>query len=262
MIQTPQAMMGASTDGVSVLPRSPKFRTPTNAFSSNEGTIQRVSTFSNLANQAIEKGHYREALDYYQSALEDYLEGSPTLVELVNAAATCFNLGALSKKLQDYRQAGDYFCQAEDLYRACAQKVKQAPEKEQQSASTCDVCLQQLIVETLQARAHLHYKYQKWRDDAIECHELVVEALEEDNTSDDVSVDYNKIHFTVLPKGTRRELLIASLQSLGKFYVERGELEDGLMAYQETLKVLKEQDENGSPTQQRQDETSQIIRAL
>jgi hypothetical protein len=47
------------------------------------------------------QGKYRQALEYYQSALAEYLVGSPTVVELVNAAATCFILGALSKKLQD-----------------------------------------------------------------------------------------------------------------------------------------------------------------
>ena len=257
-----------------------------NNFNNNS---ERVSIHSNHANQAISKGKYHDALGCYRQALAEYLRGSPTLVELVNAAATCFNLGALSKKIQDYKQAGNYFRQAETLYRTCAVQAKQLPAATtscskqhypQQSATAataqpynCDVCLPQLIVETLQARAHLHYKYQKWLDDAIECHELVVEVLEsEDSTSssspsaNEKPVIYSKIQFTILEEESRQDLLVASLQSLGKFYVERGDLEDGLMAYQETLRVLKTQQEmlggSGSGTQQRQDEISQIIRAL
>ena len=107
-----------------------------------------VSSYSNRASQAISQGKYRPALEYYQLALDDYLKDSPTVVELVNAAATCFNLGALSKKLQDYPQAVEYFCQAEELYRTCAEQVDQyrASNHQQQQQSTlapssCDVCL-------------------------------------------------------------------------------------------------------------------------
>jgi tetratricopeptide (TPR) repeat protein len=238
-------------------------RTPTNHRSTgNNNNNLVVSSYSNLASQAIGQGKYRPAVEYYQLALEEYLKDTPTVVELVNAAATCFNLGALSKKLQDYAQAVDYFCQAEDLYRACAEHVNKASDKPEQSASlpySCQVCLLQLIVETIQARAHLHYKYQHWIDDAIECHEEVVTILDALRIEEPDETVYYKIHFTTLPQEERWLLLITSLQSLGKFYVERGEFEDGLMAYQEALSVLKQQP---SPTQQRQDEITQIVKAL
>jgi tetratricopeptide (TPR) repeat protein len=184
-------------------------------------------------------------------------------------------LGALSKKLQDYPKAVDYFCQAEDLYRTCVEHAESVNEKDPQkqsalssSPSNCEVCLVQLIVETLQARAHLHYKYQQWIDEAIECHEEVVYVLEqqqlqqqERDGEDDIV--YYKIHFISLTQEERWQLLITSLQALGKFYVERGEFEDGLMAYQEALRVLKQQQEGStSPTQQRQEEISSIVKAL
>lgn len=218
------------------------------------------SNYSTLAGRAIGDGNYRKAVEYYRLALTEYLGGSQTVVDLVNAAATCFNLGALSKKLQKFQQAADYFCKAEELYKSCFKKVGQAPINDSTDGA-CDVCLYQLIVETLQARAHLHYKYQSWLDEAIECHEEVVDVLDQ-QLENDRNVVYFKIRFTRLSQETRWNLLMTSLQSLGKFYVERGDFEDGLVAYQEALAVLKEQHSKTFSTKQRQDEIMQIIRAL
>eukprot|EP00980_Cylindrotheca_fusiformis_P007369 scaffold1525_cov142-Cylindrotheca_fusiformis.AAC.169 len=226
-----------------------------------ENTNMMVSSFSNLANQAISRGQYREALGFYQQALEDYSRESPTVVQLVNAAATCFNLGALSKKLQDFYSAAKYFRQAEDIYRTCEEHVKRANYGSLEQTFSCNVCLIQLIVETLQARAHLHYKYQQLLDDAIECHEEVVEILEQHRIyGEDTDTIQFKIRFQPLLPEQRWELLVASLQFLGKFYVEKGDLEDGLMAYQEVLKILK--DQKSLATQQKQQETIQIIKTL
>jgi tetratricopeptide (TPR) repeat protein len=225
----------------------------------NDGIL--ISRHSTMAAHAIGDGNYRQALAYYQLALGEYLDGSPTVVELVNAAATCFNLGALSKKLQNYRQATQYYSQAEELYKSCSKKVRRAPDDGSATDTSSEVCLFQLIVETLQARAHLNYKYQKWLDEAIECHEEVIDVLEQ-QIEDDRDVVYFKIHFTGLSKEDRWKLLTRSLQSLGKFYVERGDFEDGLVAYQEALAVLKEQDSETLSTQQRQEELTQIIKAL
>jgi tetratricopeptide (TPR) repeat protein len=238
---------------------------PSKALSPNtepqESSNMMVSSFSNMANQAISRGQYRNALTYYQQALEDYSRESPTVVQLVNAAATCFNLGALSKKLQDYQSAAKYFRQAENIYRTCEEHVKRADFGNLEQSSSCNVCLIQLIVETLQARAHLHYKYQQLLDEAIECHEEVVEILEQHRIyGDDTNTIQFKIRFQPLLPEQRCELLVTSLQFLGKFYVEKGDLEDGLMAYQEVLKILKDLD--SAEAQQKQEETIQIIKAL
>ena len=132
-------------------------RTPTK--SRPLGGSVSVSLYSNRASEAISQGEYQSAIKYYELALKDYLTDSATVVELVNAAATCFNLGALYKKLQDYHQAVDFFCQAEDLYRTCSEKVEDHCAKQGQqstsSSSSCKICLIELIAETLQARAHL-----------------------------------------------------------------------------------------------------------
>jgi len=244
--------------------------------SSGEGTMSRtptksrplggsvsVSLYSNRASEAISQGEYQSAIKYYEVALKDYLTDSATVVELVNAAATCFNLGALYKKLQDYHQAVDFFCQAEDLYRTCSEKVEDHCAKQGQqstsSSSSCKICLIELIAETLQARAHLHYKYQRRIDDAIECHEEVLTILDEEQTRVQINTCFCKIHFYTLGDEERLSLLVNSLQTLGKIYVERGELEDALIAYQEALALLKRLP---SSTRQRQDEIAQIVKAL
>lgn len=231
---------------------------------SSHSSKQTVNSHSGLANKAIGEGNYLEALEQYKLALDEYTKGTPTVVELVNAAATCFNLGALSKKLQNFREAAEYFCQAENLYKSCSAKLREVSASDPHSGgkeSSCDVCLYRLIAETLQARAHLHYKYQSWLDQAIECHEEVVEVLAQ-QLQEDKEMVYYKVHFISLSRDDRSQLMVTSLQALGKFYVERGEFEDGLMAYQEALTTLKEQDSEESPTKHRQEEVSHIIKAL
>ncbi|MGK3734832.1 MAG: tetratricopeptide (TPR) repeat protein [Bacillariaceae sp.] len=248
-----------------------------------------VSSFSNLATQSIGQGKYRKALEYYQLALQDYLkEGADvnkvtptTVVELVNAAATCFNLGALAKKLHEYPQAAEYFSQAQQMYKQSGNLVEQyvrtlpnnsnntaaevvggvslSSSSSSISTSSCQVCLLQLIVETLQARAHLHYKYQDLIDDSIECHEQAIEILQD--TQYDTYTNYYRIQFTVLSQQARWHLLITSLQALGKFYVEKGEIEDAIVAYQDTLSIITKLNDFSSQ-QQRQDEITQILRAL
>lgn len=252
-----------------------------------------VSSFSNLATQSIELGKYKQALEYYQLALQDYTkdESKTTVVELVNAAATCFNLGALAKKLRDHPQAAQYFAQAQDIYRESGMMVESyaqsiargtteplspsAASSASGSTYSCQVCLLQLIAETLQASAHLHYKYQSLVDDAVKCHEEVIELLEDSNINNSRSrsesemlsfehdVVYHKIHFTTLPRSRRWQLLVTSLQALGKFYVEKGELEDAIIAYRDTLSTLKKLNEfEVESTLHRQEEIMQILGAL
>ena len=255
-----------------------------------------VSSFSNLATQSIGEGKYKQALEYYQLALQEYTNDTSktTIVELVNAAATCFNLGALAKKLRNYSQAAQYFAQAQDIYRQSGVLVETyvrsgdatlplSPSATSSVSSACastyacQVCLLQLVVETLQARAHLHYKYQSLLDNAVECHEEVIELLEESSTIDDNGrlqselqsspldhdAVYHKIHFTILPQSLRLQLLVTSLHALGKLYVEKGELENAIIAYQDTLSTLKTlNDFQIESTVQRQEETVQILGAL
>ena len=253
--------------------------------SSNDNGIV-ISAFSNLATHSIEEGKYQQALEFYQLALQDYTKDASktTVVELVNAAATCFNLGALAKKIRDYPKAADYFAQAQEIYlesgvmvESYVQSLKANGPMSPMGASSissanapysCQVCLLQLIVETLQARAHLHYKYQSLVDEAMECHEEAIYMLNNDNhdfpsSSLEHDVVHHKIHFTMLPQRLRWQLLVTSLQALGKFYLEKGRLEDALTAYQDTLSTLKKLHEfQVESTTQRQEEILQILGAL
>jgi len=238
-----------------------------------------ISAFSNLATQSIEEGKYQQALEFYQLALQDYTKetAQTTVVELVNAAATCFNLGALAKKLRDYSQAAKYFAQAQDIYEESGELVesfvKSGPPSPSGASSvasgkySCQVCLLQLVVETLQARAHLHYKYQSLVEEAVECHEEVIELLNNESADYQSALEHDvvhhKIHFTMLPQRLRWQLLVTSLQALGKFYVEKGKLEEAIIAYQDTLSTLKKlNDFQVESTTQRQEEILQILGAL
>ena len=233
-----------------------------------------ISPYSSLASQCIQREEYDQAVQWYQMALKEYCHHSdvgrrrrarygatPTygIVELCNAAATCFNLGAVSKKIQKYERAVLYYKQSEKLYRKCVEMVRDEIHRSQeevessprrrlrklsilsgassassssspttswkdglkgnhqnkQSTSTTTptseqiddsqnamkVCLMQLIVETLQTRGHVHYKYQNSIEEAIDCHEEVITLLDIDedeaendngdveNDGDDDSID-------------------------------------------------------------------------
>ena len=91
----------ATTPSNSGHSRNSRGSAKTASTASTSGNIV-VSSYSSLASQSIAHGKYRQAYEYYQLALQDYLKEETTVVELVNAAATCFNLGALAKKLQEY----------------------------------------------------------------------------------------------------------------------------------------------------------------
>lgn len=240
-----------------------------------------VSSYSSLATQSIRLGKYRQAYEYYQLALQDYSKDDPSVVELVNAAATSFNLGALAKKLQEYPQAAHYFGQAQEMYQKSSDlvteyvkstetelsvKPKSSTSVASSSSASCQVCLLQLLVETMQARAHLHYKYQTSIDDAIECHEQVVEMLDDDTerTRPQVDTTHCRIHFVILSRQKRWNLLATSLQSLGKFYVEKGQVEDAIVLYQDALSILRrlEEDYDDESTDERQREISHIVGAL
>jgi tetratricopeptide (TPR) repeat protein len=230
-------------------------------FLSIDNNIMVLSAHSTQAGRAVAEGNYRKAIDCYRLALSEYLEGTPSVVELVNAAATCFNLGALSKKLFEYEEAASYFCQAEKTYQSCLQSIQKTSSQARSADVSCEVCLYKLIVETLQARAHLLYKHLNAIDEAIECHEEVV-LLFEQRISEDHDVTICRVKFVAIGTKERRKLLISSLQSLGKLYVERGDFEDGLIAYQEALSVLRDFGSESTFTRQRQIEIRQIVKVL
>lgn len=226
-----------------------------------ENDVVMLSAHSSLAAKAMREGNYDEALDRYRLALNDYLDGTPSVVESVNAAATCFNLGALSKKLQQHESACTYFRQAENIYRRCIRTVQTSSGPAKSDDVLCDVCLLRLVIETLQARAHVHYKHQQSADEAIECHDEVLKLLE-NGVSDYRDVTIYRIKFVGLTVKQRRLFLVRSLQSLGKLYVEKGDFEDGFIAYQETLTILQEGDVEKSFKGTREDELVSIIKAL
>mgnify|MGYP001259112960 CR=1 FL=1 len=66
-----------------------------------------------------------------------------------------------------------------------------------------------------------------------------------------------------LKRNLRWQLLVNSLQALGKLYVEKGELEDAIVAYNDALSTLKKlNDPQVESTLQRQEEILQILGAL
>jgi tetratricopeptide (TPR) repeat protein len=241
-------------------------------------TTTAVSPYSTIAADCISQGNYAQAIQLVKQALEEYTQmENPCLVEWCNAAATLFNLGALSKNMQNYEEAVQYWEKAEELYRRCVLRLSNYPpalssalaaleeERQHPHPSVISVCLIQLIAETLQTRGHLHFKYQDSVDLAVTCHQQVVALLDDTTTTENVArMVQNQIVVLPISEKERLELLSSSLQHLGRFYVMKEEWEDGLGAYQEALLVLRQLQSPCSEKQspQQHQENRQQIRSV
>jgi tetratricopeptide (TPR) repeat protein len=291
--------------------KNKKAKSPTNSQSrSNKNKDDNnnnggVSPHSKLACSYIQKEQYVEAILCYEQALEDYIgqlplnqnqhPNRPTIVEFCNAAATCFNLGALHKKVHQYERSLAYLTQSHDLYRKCVELVEttstmQAPSSRTTSpkpkrtnsntrnTSNISVCLLQLMAETLTTKGNLQSKCLDHMDAAIDCHEEVVALLDTIlETPGNIGTgngilpepprrEIGSITFLPLGDFPRMELLCVSLQQLGKLYAVRGDTQDGIQAYQEAVLLLRRLDqlqlEGGGGSRHRKAELARVLRTL
>ena len=298
----PTAESPASNKSANKKPKSPS---NSQSSSNNKNNNGGVSPYSQLARSYIQKEQYVQAIYCYEQALKDYLgllplnqnqhSNRPTIVEFCNAAATCFNLGALHKKIHDYEKSLAYLTQSHDLYRKCLELVEttsttQAPSSRttppkpkptnSNSTSNISVCLLQLMAETLTTKGNLHSKYLDQADAAITCHEEVVALLDTilETPTGNIGTGNGTLpeppdrqemkSITFLPLGDfqRMELLCVSLQQLGKLYGARGDTQDGIQAFQEAVLLLRRLDqlqlESGGGSRHRQAELARVLRTL
>ena len=199
---------------------------------------------SSLAANYMQEQHYNKALASYQQALLIYRRDdvSGAIADRCNAAVTLHNMGLLHKRCKRYNHAIACLEEAEVLYRDCSSNTRPRDKGE-------GVCVEYLLAETLQNRANMHSKYHRNVPAAIDCHEEVVTMLldsscspqQRDNKTDiatNSTVDDNEV-FVRITDDQKVHLLSISLRSLGNLYLQQGEQDDALGAYQEALDMLR-----------------------
>jgi tetratricopeptide (TPR) repeat protein len=200
---------------------------------------------SSFAANFMQEGKFDKAFSSYQQALKlyrgHYLEGS--LVDRANAASTLHNMSLIHKRQKRYHQAVSSLQEAETLYREC---MAMSTERK---AGDEGVCVEYLLTETLQNRANIHFKYQRDISAAVECHEEVVAMLLNLDSAQQIVTATNSGKtfgatqdggvFVAISDDQKIHLLSVSLRSLGNLYLQQGNLEDALGAFQEALDMLR-----------------------
>jgi hypothetical protein len=153
-------------------------------------------------------------------------------------------MGAVSRLLNRYNLGVQHLQRAEEFYTKSKQIVRHV-------ASTQDrprhrehalllsqgsgelMCLDAMILETLQSRATFHFQHQHDVQKAIECHEEVIERLiqlEQSQHWENVplySVYIGGVMFTPLSKEQHCDLLIELLENLVRLYRESKRSKNG-----------------------------------
>lgn len=236
---------------------------------------------SSAATQLLVEKKYWAALDKFEQAVHGYESiGDASLVATVNRAGCHRNMATASRALERYDETGRQLQLAQDLYLHCRDQLERKNERAvltldgqllENSKVAGDVstvsqaadeymCLDEMILETLQSRATFYVKYQDDIEQAVECHEQALKRLLQINrfkhweAMSEYLVLHEGITFTPLPKDRHTLLLTRSLEALGKLYraLEPGANSDDstpacLVVYEDALDVLQSRMEQDDP---------------
>lgn len=232
--------------------------------------FQQAMEYSTMATDFVQSQQYPQAMEYFQRAIDCYtimnqpptkpsdentVSGEPPRISVLSAVniAGCYrNMGTVSRLLGRYDEVTTYLGRAEEYYtmgretveiRRCESLVVtlDGPHNNTTcsyytSAEDETMCLDGMILETMQSRAHYYTKYQDDKKQAVECHEQCLTHLlhiykmsgwnvkksdEKDDpneTEDDEPVREQGVTFVPLSKEHHTSLLIKSLEALGNLY--------------------------------------------
>ena len=198
-------------------------------------------SFSLEASDFLQRDQLEESLEAYQQAADCYLQQQQSddnentggsLVASVNAAGCFRNMGAVSRLLCNYGDAVRHLQCAEELYRNCRPRIQEKKallnnSSEDQDPDVEQICLETLLLETMQSRAVLHLQHQKDKAAAIQCHETCLQMLLECKVRDREPEDeifgemMEGVLFTSLTLPKHTDLLMVSLEQLGSLYRTR-----------------------------------------
>ena len=185
-----------------------------------------------------------------------------SILSAVNVAGCYRNMGTVSRLLEQSDEVTTYLCKAEDYYtmgretveiRSCESIVTLDGQLLNESTSlngtnqqntTCSyytssedetMCLDGMILETIQSRAYYYTKYQDDKERAVECHEQCLKHLlhiykmrgwsatkkdemENQTEQDEEPIREQGVAFVPLSKEHHTSLLVKSLEALGNLY--------------------------------------------
>ena len=227
------------------------------------------------AAQLLSEKKYEPALVLFQKAVQAYESiGDATLVATVNRAGCHRNLATVYRALERYDEAAQNLQTAQSLYMQCRAELEL---KNEQAVVTLDgqllenskvagdvstsqiqdeyVCLDEMILVTLQSRATFYIKYQDDIEQAVECHEqaltkmLQIDRFKHWEAMSEYLVIHEGITFTPLPKDRHTVLMTNSLEALGKLYriLEPSTSTSSLVVYEDALDILQARMEQEDP---------------
>jgi tetratricopeptide (TPR) repeat protein len=207
---------------------------------------------------------FQHAIDCYQqsdsSSKSHASKIGGSILTLVNIAGCYRNMGTVSRLQEAFDEAARYLQLAEEYYMKGREAVEirssasiltldgklLGNDADDESSNLMDttspttansystnaddeaMCLDAMVIETLQSRAHFHIKYQDDREQAVECHEQCLKLLihlaknnrwEEDALEEaEAPVREQGVAFVSISKAHHTTLLVKSLESLGDLY--------------------------------------------
>ena len=268
--------------------------------------FQQAMEYSTMATDYVQRKQYLLAMEYFQRAIDCYLmnhkspldtaQRSPRLSVLsaVNIAGCYRNMGTVARLMERYDEVTTYLCKAEEYYtlgretveiRSCESIVtldgrllneSTSMNATNQQNTTCSyytsaedetMCLDGMILETIQSRAYYHTKYQDDKEQAVECHEQCLKHLlhiykvrgwnvtkdeveSPNRTQDDEPVREQGVAFVPLSKEHHTSLLVKSLEALGSLYrslVATSSTKACMILFEDAIDILQcrlEQDES------------------
>lgn len=201
---------------------------------------------STKATKMLQAKNYVESLNLFQSAIDCYQKQQDrSILSPVNIAGCFRNMSAVSRMLERYDEAASYLRKAEKYYTHGREAFdvknsetiltldgKLLDDSQARDVSvSCytgddeSMCLDAMLLETLQTRADFHVKYQDDIEQAAECHEqclihlIHLNKLNLWNEQEETDVVREQgVTFVQLSEDQHTAFLIKSLVSLGAYY--------------------------------------------
>ena len=257
----------------------------------SEEALFKAMSESSKASQFLEAKDYEDALATFHTAVSfygDILDESTTAV--VNSASCYRNMSTITVKLQRFEAAIEFSRHAVTLYHRARVSLSQCMDAatavepkttldgklldtsvvpSERSCINDDVlCLDMIIIQTLQQQANLHLKYMNDLESAIACHEVVARHLVEVATNKQFGalspVQVEDISYTVMTEVEHTALLKGTLEALGSYYTESHETnkEFSMTVYEDALDVLQTRFEDSPGDDALGNSVSLILRYL
>lgn len=196
---------------------------------SSENQLRQAMKYSQEASKLLQEDLLEESLKAYKRAADCFCRAHVkcgNFLATVNAAGCYRNMGAVSRLLRNHSGAVPHLQCAEEFYASARARIQNASPFEKSDVASAmgeeQLCLDLLIVETMQSRATIYLQHHQNVELARICHEACVRDLLKLNQHDNSGcVRMDGVVATPMPKKRRTELLTVSLDALCELSVSK-----------------------------------------